>query len=189
MVSLLTYVSVKSIHILLLKNPLLTHSYCNDKTIAAIALPSSASSIILLGVILIMIITTPALAITTQKALAASWSTEVEDWLNGGASTWAILCESASRLYQYIPLTGYPQLIKMYDQLLPMCDNNLLIIYKDVCPSHNNGFKVCGEPTVYQYLLERKLLSAKTPVEWKIPTPEQAEEANTMLRSFANRIP
>jgi hypothetical protein len=51
---------------------------------------------------------------------------------------------------------------------LKKCDNNLLIIKKDVCPSHNNAFPVCTEPKLDTYISERRLDSAKTPMEWMV---------------------
>jgi hypothetical protein len=72
-----------------------------------------------------------AVTLNTQTALAASWSTKIEEWLNGNAATWAIVCEGSLRLDQTTRLSGDPWLVKGHDQLLAECDNNLLIINKD----------------------------------------------------------
>ena len=95
-------------------------------------------------------------------------------------------CEASLRLDQYIRFSGNPQAIIIYNQNLAECD--LLIIYKDVCPSHNNGFKVYDKPMVYQYLAERGLQSLKAHMEWKFQTQEELAAADALLRNAINRL-
>ena len=143
------------------------------------------SSILLM---MVMIVDSGIMINGQQIASAASWSSEIESWLNNDAATWSQMCMLNLNTYSEMAQFNDQQLINISNQLLYDCDNNLLIINKDVCPSHDDGFKVCGEPMVYQYLSERGLLSAKAPMEWMIRSDEEMAAAEALVRDAINSL-
>jgi len=53
-----------------------------------------------------------------QTASAASWSSGIEDWLNGSAATWAQMCEYALKIYTPVQLSNDQQLIRVHNILI-----------------------------------------------------------------------
>ncbi len=76
-----------------------------------------------------------------KLAKGASWNSKIEDWLNGNAKPYVLTCQLALMGNQ-LASSSLAQETGNTDQL-KRCDNNLLIIKKDVCPTHGNAFPVC----------------------------------------------
>jgi hypothetical protein len=60
------------------------------------------------------------------------------------------------------------------------CDNDMLILKRDVCPSHNNKYPVCTSDALNEYLAKRDLYNVqKAPTEWyEIAHPPKTETKN-----------